>query len=31
MGVPWFKIRHLEEEAGLVALSDDFVLPPTEN
>lgn len=26
MGAPWFKIRPLEEEAGLVALSANFVL-----
>jgi nucleotidyltransferase/DNA polymerase involved in DNA repair len=26
MGAPWFKIRHLEEEAGLVALSANFEL-----
>lgn len=26
MGEPWFKIRHLEEQAGLVALSANFVL-----
>ena len=26
MGAPWFKIRHLEEEAGLVALSANFAL-----
>lgn len=26
MGAPWFKIRHLEEEAGLVALSANFTL-----
>lgn len=26
MGAPWFQIRHLEEEAGLVALSANFVL-----
>lgn len=26
MGAPWFQIRHLEEESGLVALSANFVL-----
>jgi DNA polymerase V len=26
MGAPWFKIRHFEEEAGLVALSANFSL-----
>lgn len=26
MGAPWFQIRHLEEEADLVALSANFVL-----
>lgn len=26
MGAPWFKIRHLEQEAGLVALSANFEL-----
>jgi DNA polymerase V len=26
MGAPWFKIRHFEEEAGLVALSANFAL-----
>ena len=26
MGEPWFKIRHLEEKAGLVALSANFTL-----
>jgi DNA polymerase V len=26
MGAPWFKIRHLEEEAGLVTLSANFAL-----
>ena len=26
MGTPWFQIRHLEEEAGLVALSANFAL-----
>ncbi|MCH8179776.1 MAG: Y-family DNA polymerase [Proteobacteria bacterium] len=26
MGVPWFKIRHLEEQASLVALSANFTL-----
>lgn len=26
MGEPWFKIRHLEDSAGLVALSANFVL-----
>ena len=26
MAAPWFKIRHLEESAGLVALSANFVL-----
>lgn len=26
MGAPWFQIRHLEEEAGLVALSANFEL-----
>ncbi|MGE5451413.1 MAG: Y-family DNA polymerase [Acidobacteriota bacterium] len=26
MGEPWFKIRHLEESAGLVGLSANFVL-----
>ncbi|MEY3216909.1 MAG: polymerase [Pseudomonadota bacterium] len=26
MGAPWFKIRHLEQEAGLVALSANFAL-----
>ena len=26
MGAPWFKIRHLVEEAGLVALSANFAL-----
>lgn len=26
MGAPWFKIRHLQEEAGLVALSANFTL-----
>ena len=26
MGAPWFKIRHLEHEAGLVALSANFEL-----
>jgi DNA polymerase V len=26
MGEPWFKIRHLEEQAGLVALSANFTL-----
>ena len=26
MGAPWFKIRHLEQEAGLVALSANFLL-----
>ncbi len=26
MGEPWFKIRHLEQEAGLVALSANFTL-----
>jgi nucleotidyltransferase/DNA polymerase involved in DNA repair len=26
MGAPWFKIRHLEDEAGLVALSANFAL-----
>lgn len=26
MGAPWFQIRHLEKEAGLVALSANFAL-----
>ncbi|MBU4505777.1 MAG: DNA polymerase V subunit UmuC, partial [Gammaproteobacteria bacterium] len=26
MGAPWFQIRHLEREAGLVALSANFTL-----
>ena len=26
MGAPWFKVQHLEEEAGLVALSANFTL-----
>lgn len=26
MGAPWFQIRHLEQDAGLVALSANFVL-----
>lgn len=26
MGQPWFEIRHLEEEAGLIALSANFAL-----
>ncbi len=26
MGTPWFKIRHFEEEAGLVALSANLAL-----
>ena len=26
MGAPWFQIRHLEREAGLVALSANFAL-----
>jgi DNA polymerase V len=26
MGAPWFKIKHLEQSAGLVALSANFVL-----
>jgi len=26
MGEPWFKIRHLEEQVGLVALSANFTL-----
>lgn len=26
MGAPWFKIKHLEQEAGLVALSANFAL-----
>jgi DNA polymerase V len=26
MGAPWFQIRHLEDEAGLVALSANFTL-----
>ncbi|RYF46171.1 MAG: DNA polymerase V subunit UmuC, partial [Comamonadaceae bacterium] len=26
MGAPWFQIRHLEESAGLVGLSANFVL-----
>ena len=26
MGAPWFKIRHLQDEAGLVALSANFAL-----
>ena len=26
MGAPWFQIRHLEEQAGLVALSANFAL-----
>ena len=26
MGAPWFQIRHLEEQAGLVALSANFTL-----
>lgn len=26
MGAPWFKIRHLEEETGLVAMSANFAL-----
>ena len=26
MGAPWFQIRHLEEESGLVALSANFAL-----
>lgn len=26
MGAPWFQIRHLEEEAGLIALSANFTL-----
>lgn len=26
MGAPWFQIRHLEDEAGLVALSANFAL-----
>ena len=26
MGAPWFKIRHLQEEAGLVAFSANFAL-----
>lgn len=26
MGAPWFQIRHLEQEAGLVALSANFAL-----
>ncbi len=26
MGAPWFQIRHLEQEAGLVALSANFTL-----
>jgi DNA polymerase V len=26
IGAPWFKIRHFEKEAGLVALSANFAL-----
>ena len=26
MGTPWFQIKHLEEEAGLAALSANFAL-----
>jgi DNA polymerase V len=26
MGAPWFQIRHLEHEAGLIALSANFEL-----
>jgi len=26
MGAPWFEIRHLEEQEGLVALSANFAL-----
>ena len=26
MGAPWFKVRHLQESAGLVALSANFTL-----
>lgn len=26
MGAPWFQIKHLEDEAGLVALSANFAL-----
>ena len=26
MGAPWFQIRHLAEDAGLVALSANFAL-----
>lgn len=26
MGAPWFEIRHLEEQVGLVALSANFAL-----
>lgn len=26
MGAPWFQIRHLEQQAGLVALSANFAL-----
>jgi len=26
MGAPWFRIRHLEQQAGLVALSANFAL-----
>ena len=26
MGAPWFKIKHLADEAGLVALSANFAL-----
>jgi DNA polymerase V len=26
MGAPWFQIKHLAEEAGLVALSANFAL-----
>lgn len=26
MGTPWFQIKHLEEEAGLPALSANFAL-----
>lgn len=26
MGVPWFQVRHLEEEAGLIGLSSNYAL-----
>src|SRR4051812_23931235 len=26
MGQPWFEVRHLEKEAGLIALSSNFTL-----